>query len=121
MLFVYLDGTNSIGIGDGQQLSISCSCGFAFWPSQVGSESITQQSNDQALNFADSMAYLGKIEGRNRAIGFFPLVADPAVQKSVCADPSSARQWQNKAVELETILGPAFPEGTLRATGAAAR
>jgi diguanylate cyclase (GGDEF)-like protein len=101
-------GGDSIMLSGGRELHVTCSLGFAPFPWSHPGAPPDAGTLDQVLSLADVGAYLGKIEGRNRAFGIFP-GPEPGLLKrlpDLGQDPTLLRREHGRSVRLHPLLGP---------------
>ncbi len=103
-----------IDVGLPQALAITCSLGYSVWPWYENGEPLQSLSHDQAINFADTMAYVAKLEGRNRAFGLFQRGQIVAPLELFELAPENVRKMQHRSIEIVTELGPEAKSGALK-------
>jgi len=98
-------GATPIATGDGRQLRVTASLGFASFP-LGGPMAGLRLHWEQAVNWADMVLYKAKAEGRNRAVGIADVQApSPEALAALLQDLDGA--CQGGQVRLLTLAGPA--------------
>jgi two-component system, chemotaxis family, response regulator WspR len=103
-----------IDVGLAQPLAITCSLGYSVWPWYENGEPLSSLSHDQAINFADTMAYVAKLEGRNRAFGLFQRGSTVEPSELLELAPDNVRKMQHRSIEIVTEVGPEAKAGALK-------
>jgi two-component system, chemotaxis family, response regulator WspR len=103
-----------IDVGVAQPLAITCSLGFSVWPWYENGEPLASLTHDQTINFADTMAYVAKLEGRNRAFGLFQRGQSIEPRELLDLSPNNVRDAKRRSIEIVTEVGPEAKPGALK-------